>query len=223
MGAQRLDFSNFWGPFGHPFFIKVRDPKLLKLQETLCLLFQASHFGIKKSIGNSKIFKTRSSTNFFLMLFALMSKNWIVDPLQNQVGASWRPKSHNLHPNPARILFPPAPGCVLGTDWCCRSVQSATGVHFEWLFVDWVTLLASVFIAMGTNLISFFVFLANRQAPNLMQNTCKRAGKELRNTCNNERSPRSFVWHFEIFQATPAATNRKLQIQVAAVCAPHGA
>jgi hypothetical protein len=52
MGAQGLNFGHFLAPFGHPFFIKFRDPpNLLNCNKhgvkTLLLPFVASHFGIE--------------------------------------------------------------------------------------------------------------------------------------------------------------------------------
>ena len=46
----------------------------------------------------------------------------------------------------------------------------------------------------------------------------QRTRKELWKTCKNERSPRNSVRHFATVQTTSAATNRKLQNRVAAVC-----
>ena len=52
VGAQRLDFDDFLGPFGHPFFFKLSDhPNLLNCSTdnitTLLLQFEGSHFGIE--------------------------------------------------------------------------------------------------------------------------------------------------------------------------------
>ena len=55
MAAQRLDFDDFLGPFGHLFFIKFRNhPNLLNCNKhnvkTQLLQFQASYFGIENKL-----------------------------------------------------------------------------------------------------------------------------------------------------------------------------
>jgi hypothetical protein len=62
----------------------------------------------------------------------------------------------------------------------------------------------------GNNFDGVFCIPPNRQSPNSMQKTRRELAKNLRTTCNNERSPRNFAWHFAISATTSAATNHYL-------------
>ena len=115
------------------FFIKFRNhPNLLNCNKhvvkTLLLPLQASHFGIANLLQIHVFSRHALGPIFSLFNFDLCQKLLFWDPLSWR---QWQPKTHILHPIAPEILCSPALGYILGTDWCCRSPQSALGVHFE--------------------------------------------------------------------------------------------
>ena len=106
MGAQWLDFEDFVGPFGHPFFINVRThPNLLNCNKhcakTIFLQLLASHFGIKNTLQIYVFSRRDPGPHFFLILFASMSKNAICGPPSKSSG---RANGIQNQPSGAKML-----------------------------------------------------------------------------------------------------------------------
>ena len=150
------------------------------------------------------------------IFFASMSKNSIVGPPSKSSG---RPNGTQNLPSDAKTSIKSDQGVGFSRFWNRLASKRLPEEPPGFILNDLLWIggpFRLFFMAVGTNSAKPSSIKLNAKYP-------QRFGKELRNTCNNERSPRKIAWHFAISEITSAATNRKLQNQVEAVCAPHGA
>ena len=135
MGAQRLDFNNFWRPFGYSFFIKFRNhPNLLDCNKhgakTLRLPFQAFHFGIANPYFFCDTLLDPIFPHFNLMydekcdLWTPFKIQWGAKrhPKRHPKSFKWRPKALKKHRTHSRFR-------VLGTDSLPKGRPKRRRVH----------------------------------------------------------------------------------------------